>query len=159
MQTTFSVVVNADMTLSEAELADDAVLASVRPRLLGRNEFYGSIDITHGEQQFSLKDDLPPLVLSLCFAAPPKIGAAQSATIQLASGPGVIRLLPEGDLVRITRKDHPDRLFPAQELGDSLLACGQRFVTFFAALTAGEEDWQDAREALQSTAAALSPPR
>jgi hypothetical protein len=157
MHTTFTVSVD-QAPFAEASLEDEATFARIAPRLLELNEIAGAIHILHeGAPDLELRDDLPPLVLGLCFGAAPKIRAGEHAEVSFASYLGRVEFVPAGDMVRVTddRGGEP-RTYPADQLGRALIDCGRRFAAFIQRLYGDDKDRADVVQALEQAAAATT---
>lgn len=143
MNITFSIPLSNDRTLSEVDLADEAVFQR-EPGLRQLRELYGYLDLAHpGVADLRVEDDLPPLVAGLCLQAPPKLRRGEPVRFDFASYFGHLTLEPAGETVRVTTDRQPEpREYPAAELADALAECGARFAAFFRRLAAGHEQWE-----------------
>jgi hypothetical protein len=73
------------------------------------------------------EDELVPLILRLCFAAPTELTVRDHAVVPYANDYGYLRLDREGPVVRISGDGVPVARFPDAALLEALVDCGARF--------------------------------
>jgi hypothetical protein len=98
------------------------------------------VDDTESRKLASFGDELFGLIGSVCIASVPELAAGRPFTYEFRSDPGELRMIPDGEFIRL-ETDERSSQFPSLALLPALLDCGERFLRFLGIIHADDPDW------------------
>lgn len=121
-----------EITTSNPELSDTIRKAKT---------LEGAIEISYGDSNTKIIDELAPWILNLCFKPIPNLALGKEEQVRYFSRSGFLDLQPSGKEIRVSGNINPPATYPFKDLLHALVECGSRYMRIIGPLKKDDEHY------------------